>query len=484
MHICARWSRRPIHAPLANDAAARTRCRVRRSITSLACVALSLCLTGALAATDVPPKPPWQQEYWARFDNRDWTGAIESAEALVAAARPATPENALRLAEALSLLGNAQLGAANYAAAEAAFTEALQLTEKYSDRGSVKLIDPLRGLGYTLAARGEHAKAIPYMDRALLISRRSIGLFDVSQEGLLRQLATSQATIGEPVEGEKHMQYLLRMGEHAYGKKNQQMVALHCIVGRWYADVAQMEQARRAFRDALSIAEKSAGRNDVLIVQPLRGLASTFTEEIALTAVGIDTRKDRLTTKPEDTMNDVTEPYNPRYIPVEGERALLRAIKALDADPHASQAQLVETLVQTGDWYLLKMQPTRAMPFYARASSIIESHSEQELGSAATLLSFPMPVYYTPPPLALRNRLLPPNMVTERFVQVDFTVNPDGTIKDARLVDKDGSERQASQTLDAIKDARYRPKFVNANPVTTEAVSFRQLFREPKRDSE
>jgi tetratricopeptide (TPR) repeat protein len=456
----------------------------RRWIAPAAISALFVLIAAAIpahAATSLPTKPSWQQEYWAKFDTRDWSGAIESAQALVAAARPASPETGLRLAEALTLLGNAQLGAANYAAAEAAYMEALQLTEKYSDRSSARLIDPLRGLGYTLAAEGKHEKAIPYMDRALLVSRRSIGLFDVSQQGLLRQLATSLATIGEPVDGEKHMQYLLRMGEHVYGKNDARMVPLHCIVARWYMDVAQMDQARHAFRDALDVAEESGGRNDILIVEPLRGLARTFTEEITLTGLGIDTRKERLTSQPDESLNDTTEPYNPRYIPMEGERALLRAIKALDANPKASAGQLVETLVQTGDWYLLKMQPSRAMPYYARAASIIDAKpDDKDLGPAATLLSFPAQVYYQPPQLALRNKLLPPNQITERFVQVGFTVEPDGTIKDPRLIDKDGSERQASQTLDAIKDARYRPKFVNGQPVETQAVSFRQIFRDRK----
>jgi tetratricopeptide (TPR) repeat protein len=443
-------------------------------------VLLMLQVGTASAATPLPAPPSWQQEYWSRFDTRDWEGAINSAEALVAAARPATAETGLRLAEALSLLGSAQLGKGNLVAAEAAFTEALQLTQKYADRSSAKLVDPLRGLGYTLAAEGKHEKAIPYMDRALLISRRSVGLFDLSQQGLLRQLATSLASIGEPIDGEKHMQYLLRMGEHAYGKNDPRMVPLHCVVARWYADVAQMDQARRAYRIALDVAEEGAGRNDVLVVEPLRGLARTFTEEIALTALGIDTRKERLTLQPEESINDATEPYNPRYIPMEGERALLRAIKTLDANPKASPAQLVETLVQTGDWYLMKMQSGKALPYYARAAAIIEDQQLETLGSAATLLSFPAQVYYPTPHIAQRNQLLPPNQIVERFVQVDFTVLPDGSIENARLVDKDASDRQASQTLEAIRDARYRPRFVNGQAVTTEAVSFRQVFRDHK----
>ena len=446
---------------------------------------LSLSQAVAFAATPVPPPPSWQQEYWASFDNHDWSRAIASAEGLVAAARPATPETGLRLAEALSLLGNAQLGAGNLAAAEAAFQESLQLTEKYADRSSGKLVDPLRGLGYTLAAEGKHDKAIPYMDRALLVSRRSVGLFDVSQQGLLRQLATSLATVGEPVDGEKHMQYLLRMGEHAYGRNDPRMVPLHCIVGRWYADVAQMDQARHAYRDALDIAEESAGRNDVLIVEPLRGLARTFTEEIALTGLGIDTRKERLNSPTDENIKEVVEPYNPRYIPLEGERALQRAVKVMEASPKASAPQLIETLVQTGDWFMLKLQPSKAIPYYTRAAGIIDEKSKQsvQLGSASTLLSFPAQVYYQPPQLALRNQMLPPDQIAERFVQVDFTVMPDGTIKDPRVVDKDGTERQASQTLEAIKDARYRPKFVSGQPVVTEAVSYRQIFRQ-RRETE
>ncbi|MFL6577376.1 MAG: energy transducer TonB [Povalibacter sp.] len=452
-----------------------------RNVASSAALIIFLSF-GASAALPAPTPPSWQQEFWASFDTRDWDRAITSAEALVTAARPATPQTGLRLAEALSLLGNAQLGKGDLVAAEAAFTEALQLTEKYTDRSSGKLIDPLRGLGYTLAAEGKHDKAIPYMDRALLISRRSIGLFDVSQQGLLRQLATSLATVGEPVDGEKHMQYLLRMGEHAYGRNDPRMVPLHCIVARWYADVAQMDQARHAYREALDVAEESAGRNDALVVEPLRGLARTFTEEIALTSMGIDTRKEKLTTLPEEAPNDATEPYNPRYIPLEGERALLRAVKALDASPQASSGQLVSTLVQTGDWFLLKLQPNKAMPYYKRAASIIDQKAPDanDLGNAATLLSFPAQVYYPTPQAAQRNQLLPPDQIVQRFVQVEFTVMPDGTIRDQKLIDKDASERQASQTLEAIRDARYRPKFVNGQPVTTEAVGFRQVFRDRK----
>ncbi|HEY5810905.1 MAG TPA: hypothetical protein VIT67_23240 [Povalibacter sp.] len=435
------------------------------------------------AAAPGPVTPSWQQEYWARLDKHDWDAAIASAEQLVAAARPASAKSGLRLAEALTLLGNAQLGKGNLVAAEAAYSESLSLTEKYTDRSSARLVDPLRGMGYTLVAGGKHAKAIPYMDRALLISRRTAGLFDVSQQGLLRQLAISQAAVGSPVEGEKHMQYLVRLAEHAYGEKDPRMVSVHCAVGRWYADVAQMEQARQSYRTALGLAERSEGRNELLVVEPLRGLARTFTEEIGLRAMGIETRKEGLAPS-EDTMNQVIEPFNPRYIPTEGERSLIRALKVLESNPKRSTATLIETLVQTGDWFTMKMQPSKAFAYYGEAASVIAGSTGQaddaDAGNALLLLSFPAQVYYPPPPLANRNLMLPPEAVTERFAQVEFTVLPNGVTRDGRVVDHDASDRQVQQTLDAIEGARYRPKFVDGKPVETLAVSFRQMFRDRK----
>ncbi|HKE96658.1 MAG TPA: hypothetical protein VKB34_20275, partial [Povalibacter sp.] len=443
----------------------------------------------AALAAQTPVPPSWQQEYWAQFDKQDWDAAIASAEQLVATSRPATDATALKLAEALSLLGNAQFGKGNLVAAEAAFSESLALAEKYAGASSGKLVDPLRGLGYTLAAENKHDKAVPYMDRALLLSRRTAGLFDISQQGLLRQLAESLAAMGTPVDGEKHMLYLLRMGEHAYGEDDPRMIHLHCVVGDWYADVAQMDQARSSYRTALGIAERTAGRSDVAIVEPLRALASTFPQEVALSILGIPTHKDRLTSVPDESGEEVVQPYNPRFISMEGERALLRALKALDANPKRSTRTLIETLVQTGDWFLFKMQANKAMAYYERAASLIAANTAQSadadtIGAAAMLLSFPAQVFYQTPPLATRNLTLPQNAVTEHFVQIEFDVEPDGSIENEREVGHDGNARQVSQTLDAVRSARYRPKFVDGKPVQTVAVGYRQIFRQMRKDSE
>ena len=59
----------------------------------------------------------------------------------------------------------------------------------------------------------------------------------------------------------------------------------------------------------------------------------------------------------------------------------------------------------------------------------------------------------------------------------------DGTVKDEHVVDQDATARQVSQTLEAIHASRFRPKFVNGQPVETSAVRYRQTFKQ-KKDSE
>ncbi len=419
-----------------------------------------------LRAEPIPAAVPSQQEYWAQIDRKDWDAAIASAERLLAPLRSAASPDTRQLTEALLLLGNAQLGKGNLVAAQEAFSEALKLTEDRVGSNSSQLFDPLRGLGYTLAAAGKHAAAVPYLDRALLLLRRNAGLFDLSQQGLLRQLAISQTLLGQLLEAQRHMLYLLRVGEHAYGATDPRMSPVRCLVGDWYAQIGQMERAREQYRAALSVVEKKLGRNSLSTVTPLRSLAESYTQEVRLSYLGIQTAG-----------ADGTGPLNPKLLAVEGEKALLRAVQTLDAAAQSSAHTLQETLLQTGDWYLIKQLPAKAFPYYERAATLNDAQGSQQ---AVPALSFPVQVYYPTPSLAARNLTLPANDADERYVQVAFTVAPDGSVKDARIADADATDRQKSQALEAIHAARYRPKFIDGKPVETVDMSYRQIFKQRK----
>jgi tetratricopeptide (TPR) repeat protein len=455
-------------------------------------VATLLAAFAPAEAAEAPRRPESQQEYWAQVDRKDWSAAVTAAEQLVTAAREHAAQQPLTLAEALSLLGNAQFGAKNYDAAETAFNEALQLVDQHAGPGSPKLLDPLRGLGYTLAAAGRHKEAIPPLERALLINRRSYGLYDIGQQNVLRQLAGSLVKVGRGPEAERHIGYLIQLGERVYGKRDPRQVPILIFAGSWYADNADFLSARAIFRHALGLVEQKLGPNDLAAVDPLRALANTYTQELYFSTLGFRSQsRERMPTDADGTSND-SKPINPRYLNADGEKALDRAVKILEAQPPSAHDTLLATLIQNGDWYQIKHQPERALPYYRRAAALSATLAAAApppaAGSSAppepSVLSFPVRVYYPTPSHATRNTTLPPEQVDERFVETTFTVTASGEVSAAKVTSASGTQREAADALTAIRASRYRPKFVNGEPVETTGMTNREVFRTRKENAD
>jgi TonB family protein len=442
-------------------------------------VLLSLTTMNVSSAVDAPapPRPQSQQEYWARIDKRDWSAAIDEARRLVEQAKQHAQEKPLELANALTLLGNAQLSSGDKVSAELSYREALQITELQGKSADPALLEPLRGLGYTLALLDRHEEAIAYLERAVLVIRRTHGLFDMGQQGLLRQLAASLARTGRIAEGAQQMLYLQRVGERAYGERDPRMAPLLCVIGDWYVDTGNFGLGRERFREALQIVERKLGKDDPALVQPLRGLARSYVQEVYFAAHGLLPVQD-------NTLDPGSQKgVNPKYLSTDGERSLLRALAILEAQPQTSPAVLTSTLIQLGDWYQIKHRPEQAMPYYRRAAALL-ANSDDPTAEAAAPLSFPVRLYYPVPRLATRNRQLSPEQIEEKFVAVQFTVTDTGTVTDARIIDQNGTRRQASETLEAVRASRYRPKFVNGEPVETQGVIAREVFRVRKQDGD
>jgi len=425
------------------------------------------------AAAPPPPRPVAQQEFWADYDKKDWSAAIDEAKRLVDQARINAKQDPLALSTALTLLGNAQLSGGDKISAEASYREALQLVDAQGSAASSALVDPLRGLGYSLAMLDRHQEAIPYLERALIIGRRSYGLFDPSQQGMLRQLASSLTRVGKIEEAERQILYLQRIGEQAYGKRDPRMAPVLCMIGNWYVDTGNFQLGRDRFREAMALVERKLGKNDPALVEPLRSLGRSYVQEIFFMTQGFTPLQDRA---PLEFQGVEPKAINPKYISTDGEKALERALALLDARPDTTPLLLTETLIQLGDWYQLKHQPDRALIYYRRAATVVASMSEPA-PEASAALSFPVRIYYPLPPLAMRNRQLTPEQTDEKYVSVEFTVTDTGDVQDAKVTEQNGTTRQASEALEAIRASRFRPKFVNGEPVDTQGVVNREVFK-------
>lgn len=461
---------------------------IMKTLLGLALCALWAAPLGALELLDEPPivLPAAQQEYWSQVDRRDWLEAVKASEALVASAR-AQADQPVKLAEALTMLGNAHLGARDFVAAHAAFTEALALAEQSGGKASSHTLDPLKGLGFTLAADDRHTEALPYLDRALLISHRTHGLFHPSQQSILRQLANSLTRTGEPLEAERHVNYMLTVGERTFGKKNPEIVPLMCSVGDWHAEIGVFDNARRQYREAIRLIEKKLGPKDVALVLPLRRLAWSYVQEVHFEANGfLDPYE---ATDPNRSYQYKAEAFrlgNPRYLSLEGQRALLRAIAILKESPEGSKTLLLETLVDLGDWYQVKQEPHKAIPYYREAAQVHAalSAAKGDDGTSGPRISpfvLPLRLYYPVPGAVARGHQLDPNRSEEVYVQMQLTITRDGSVKDAKLIDASAQSRHTTEIINAMKAARFRPKLIDGEPVDTVDMDFREVFRSRKK---
>ena len=136
----------------------------------------------------------------------------------------------------------------------------------------------------------------------------------------------------------------------------------------------------------------------------------------------------------------------------------------------------IETLIQMGDWYQIKKSPREALPYYERAWQLIRTTPSLP-DSAATALNIPMRVYY-PTPQIVANVPTQVAAVDTRshYVQTEFTVAADGSVRDARIVDHDTRDRYARDVLKAVRDSRFRPKFVDGQAVAATGITYREVF--------
>lgn len=460
-------------------------------------LSVALATTFCLSTTrtvDAAERPESQQEYWAQVDQQDWDAAVAAAEKLVAVAREKAGQRPQALAGALTLLADAHLGQADYASAEIAYEEALSIVQARASTTSPRLIEPLRGLGYALAGAGRHAEAVPHLQRALLIIHRNRGLFDVSQRGILQQLAISLTRSGQAAEAERQMQYLLKIDERAYGRGDPRLAPTLVRVGGWYGEIGYFQIARAHYRQAISLVEAALGKHHPALVEPLQALAASYTRELLFSTLRRKTDRQRTPTSADGTSKE-SAMLNPRYLDSDGEAALQRALALLDGQPTPPAGQLIEVLLQNGDWHQIKQQPEKALPYYRRAAALFDLSRKEvpgtdtgdtgdvrmaEASSIPTPLSFPVRVYYPVPFRATRNLTLPADQVDETFVQIEFTVTRDGTVEDAKVTDHSGSARQASEALEAIKASRFRPRFIDGEPVETTGLTSREVFRSRK----
>ncbi len=437
---------------------------------AVVCAAL-LAVSGQSVAAEATDREATLLKYEASLKERRWEDALVPAQQLADLAKSKEGDQSAALADALIRLGGVQYQLKDYPNAEASFITALRIREKQGGALARGLEEPLSGLGLTLAATDRHAEAAEVLERALLVSQRHNGLFDVSQNGLRLQLANSLIESGRALEAHQQMQNLLQTAETAYGRNDLRFAEIADVGGDWYSRWGFFDIGRNLYRTAIKTIETKAGPEDPRLVNPLRSLGRSFVRELLFTNAGL-----------------VRAPANGGFrllsrtrLPEEGEDAMVRAVRIMEANGASSPTMFRVALIDSGDWYLLKNDRDKALEFYGRALAL-PAASTTETALVGDPLSFPAMLDYQQPQVARRymERDRAPEKLIERKLTMEFTVSSTGAVVEPRIIESDATERMERETLASIREALYRPRFENGVPVDTPNVRYQQTFKDLK----
>lgn len=346
---------------------------------------------------------------------------------------------------------------ATSAESAASYVEAVRAAEERHGAQSEQVVAPLLALANALAQSGHHEEAVPLYQRAVTIMRSQYGVFDVRQQDALKALAGSLTAMNRVSEAQDLLIYRAHVAERTYGEGSPQIVPTLCDLGDFFSEVGKAPEAHMTFNAALSIIGAGRSSMDPIIVEPLRGIARTYMRRMSYPGEWrILIAKDKQLRR-------------------DGEHALQRALRIVEADPNAlTPATRIETLLQMGDWYQIAKSPREALPYYQRAWQLIRATPDLP-ASVSDALNVPLRVYY-PMPGFVAQAPSRSGDVQSHHVRIEFNVDPDGAVSDARIVAHDTRDRYANAVLEAIRVSRFRPKFVDGEPVATPKIVYRESF--------
>ncbi|HEU0224123.1 MAG TPA: tetratricopeptide repeat protein [Steroidobacteraceae bacterium] len=386
-------------------------------------------------------------------------------------------EHERELPIAYNNLGATQLQLADFKAAEASYHKSLELLETTQGISSRRLVVPLAGLGAAYAAQDQHDLAAVFLARALAVSRRADGLFNLAQLPLVEQLGDSLYALADYGGAERERLYALTIAEQNYGYGDPRTLPALNSLARFYEGLREYSSARSMYMRIRDAAGTEGGGLSAESIRALLGIARTHRLQYMVDPASVESqlpeREERIT----DPMDTIFK--QPRVlIPVTergGLRAARSALELLRAASDPPPQLMIDALTELGDWYQTTSRQSLANPCYQEALAVIAAHPERALVNP---MAAPRLVFYRPPLSAMRGLNAMGGEYRIRRTVFEFTVTASGAPENITIVESDMTEGQMVQSRRALSRAVYSPRFENGEPAASDGVRFTSEWSE------
>jgi hypothetical protein len=400
-----------------------------------------------------------------------------------------------------------------------------QLSELQISGGpfSPDLFQVLLDLGTQHQQIGDHETAIEIFDRAEYISRINDGLDNPNQFASFEKTIESHLAMGDLANANQKQRYLLSLGEQNFGASNltslpilvsiaeQNMLRFNQVISRPREPVydfrfgsnnspagfgsggrrrSLLNSKERVFGN-LSIAQQNYYRaigtllyNKKFFDPQLLKLEYSLLETLFMAAYRsaiLDESDYYLSERSKSTGSLVSFSRNSRHSfnYYEGKNVFERMQVYIANNPDADTLQLVDTIMEYGDWNLLFNKGTSARRKYAEAWQLM-----QDLGVGNETLES---IYRPQIPVHLPRFTAKPNtrekfsispeteLEYEGYVDIAFTISKYGRTKQVEILNSEGEiTRQIESRLRRfIRNSPFRPRLDDEGKTVSDRVSLR-----------
>jgi tetratricopeptide (TPR) repeat protein len=449
----------------------------------LAAVAVALLVLGSGPAAgqvadadgQVAERQAVYDEFRREFESGRYEAALPHAQQLVDLFEAQAPMSE-QLPTAYNNLGAVQWRTGDLTGAEKSFSRALELLEQTQGIASRRLIAPLAGLATVYATQGQHARAADALQRAIAVSRRAEGLFNLQQLDLLEPLVQAFEAMGALEGVERELRYVLQVVRKRFGPDDPRTLPAVTRLAFLYEKLQRYPSARALWVQTARIGAREGGGRNAATIKGLLGIARTHRlqyieqPESLVEAVPIDP----LTGQPDPLMS-MGMRGGPVKLDGDGERAALQALEILDGTPDPPADLLGATLLELGDWYTTAREPALAVPYYERAWPVLQ---QTLTPGEIHPLAVPRPLYYRVPPAAARQRLSPDLRTIARRMEFGLDIAANGEVTSAQVLSSEADDSQTGQARRALERAWFSPRFEDGRAVPTEGCLFVETWHD------
>lgn len=382
------------------------------------------------------------------FEEKRYDEALPVAFNIVNLARQQYGDNDIQLVSALNNLATTQILTGDLVSAEANYKISIGLIEKHEGILSIRLINPLIGLGGTYNRLGQHEQSIQSFKRALHVNHVNDGFYNFEQFQIRDGLTESYVGLNEFEDANFQQQSQLEIYQRKLGMENPEIAPALYKLARWYERSGQSEIARLTYHSAYRLMRESYGKNSPKLIKSMAGIANTYARQ--------------------GLMRESASYFK-------------KALEIVDKQETPDLLQRAELHVELGDLYTRYGKNKSASENYGRAWADL-SNDELFLDQRDVYFEQPVRIQGIPwtaikfPAGTNRND---PKMseFKDGFVLAKYSVDAQGQTHDVVIIESTPDDMMNAQVIAALDHSTYRPRYDEGVAVPADGLIHRHEFR-------